>query len=158
DAMGALDGAQGRTRVNLRAWGSRALHSPWGWIALGAILRLVHILTLGNRYYFGDTVEDEASAVPMLPGIRLDQAAPRAPLYPALMALSFWIGGESHYFMTRVFQLMLGVALMVAAARLAGRFGGRPAMVLAAVGMAFSPTIAFVAGLLYPTTLYMLLL
>src|SRR5262249_24583912 len=45
-----------------------------------------------------------------------------------------------------------GVALMVVAVRLAERFGGRPAGILAAVGMALSPTIVFVAGALYPPT------
>jgi len=147
-----------RPGIDWRDLASRALHSPWGWIGAGALLRLVHIMTMGNHYYFGDTVEYEAAALRLLHGIGFDQGAPRAPLYPILMAISFWIGGESHYLATRVLTLALGIALMVVAAKLAERFGGRPAAILAAIGMAFSPTIAFVSGLLYPTTLYMLLL
>ena len=156
--MGALGGAGKRARVNLRAWTSRALHSPWGWIGLGVVVRLLHIVTLGNRYYFGDTVEYEAAALRMLHGIGLDQFTPRAPLYPMFMALSFWAGGEGQYLVARLSTLALSVGLMLVAVRLADRFGGRPAAILAAAGMALSPTIVFVTGLLYPTTLYMLLL
>jgi hypothetical protein len=144
--------------MTLRAWVSRGVHSTWGWIALGALIRLVHILTLGNRFYFGDTVEYEASALRILHGIGLDQATPRAPLYPLLMTLSFWIGGEGQYIVTRIFTLAIGIGLMVVTTRLAHRLGGAPAAILAAAGMALSPTIVFVTGLLYPTSLYMLLL
>src|SRR5262245_16072088 len=158
DPMGALDGARKRARVNLRAFASRALHSPWGWIGLGTLVRLVHSLLLGNKYYFGDTVEYEAAALRFLHGIGLDASTPRAPLYPLMLTLSFWVGGEGQFLVARLFTLVLGVALMVVTSRLAARFGGRPAAIVAAAGVALSPTIAFVTGLLYPTTLYMLLL
>jgi 4-amino-4-deoxy-L-arabinose transferase-like glycosyltransferase len=141
--------------------GERVKHgarSPWGWIALGMVLRLLHILSLGNRYYFGDTVEYEAAALRILHGIGLDQASPRSPLYPLFMALSFWIGGEGNYYVARLLKLVLAVGVMVVVSRLAARLGGRPAATLAAVGIALAPTIVFVSGLLYPTTLYMLLL
>lgn len=142
----------------IREWLERGLHSPWGWIGLGAFLRLVHILTLGNRAYFGDTIEYEAAGLRILHGMGIDQVSPRAPLYPLLMAVSFRIGGEGHYFLTRVLTLIIAVALMAVAALLAQRLGGRPAAILTAVGMALSPTILFVSGLLYPTSLYMFLL
>jgi len=135
-----------------------ALHKPAGWIALGAGLRLVHVITLGNRAYFGDTVEYEAAALRYLHGSGVDQATPRAPLYPLVMAATFWVGGEGHFLLTRILTLIFAVVLMVVAAKLAERLGGRPAATLAAAGMALSPTILFVSGLLYPTTLYMLLL
>ncbi len=134
------------------------LRSPWSWILIGTLLRLMHILTLGNRYYFGDTVEYEAAALRILHGIGLEGASPRAPLYPLFMALSFWIGGEGNYVMTRLLKLGLAIGLMVVVSRVADRIGGRPAATLAAMGIALSPTIVFVSGLLYPTTLYMLLL
>ena len=142
----------------LRELMGRALHSPWGWIAVGAVLRLAHVLTLGNHYYFGDTVEYEAAALRMLHGSGVDQVTPRAPLYPMIMALGFWIGGEGRYQVARLINMVLSVLLMVVATRLAHRFGGRPAAMLTAIGMALSPTILFVSGLLYPTTLYTLLL
>ncbi len=142
----------------LRARLLRAVRSPWGWIWLGLLLRLAHVVTLGNRYYFGDTIEYEASALRILHGVGLDKASPRAPLYPLFMALSFWIGGEGNYLVTRLLKLVLAFMLMVVVSRLAGRLGGRSAATLAAAGIALAPTIVFVSGLLYPTTLYMLLL
>lgn len=135
-----------------------ALLSPWGWIALGMLLRLAHVVSLGNHYYFGDTAEYEAAALRFLHGMGLAQSIPRAPLYPLFMTLSFWIGGEGNYFVARALMLLPALALMVVVARLGERLGGRPAATLAAAGMAVSPTIVFVSGLLYPTTLYTLLL
>jgi hypothetical protein len=141
-----------------RASWRQLLRSPWGWIALGTLLRLAHIVSLGNRYYFGDTIEYEAAALRILHGIGLDQASPRAPLYPLFMALSFWVGGEGNYLVTRLLKLVLAVGLMIVVTRLATRFGGRAAGTVAAMGIALAPTVVFVSGLLYPTTLYMLLL
>src|SRR5438093_8354879 len=74
------------------------------------------------------------------------------------MAFRFWVGGEGNYLVTRLLKLVLAGALMAVVSRLAGRLGGRPAAILAGVGIALAPTIVFVSGLLYPTTLYMLLL
>ena len=108
------------------------LRSPWSWILIGTLLRLVHILTLGNRYYFGDTAEYEAAALRILHGMGLEGTSPRAPLYPLFMALSFWIGGEGNYVMTRLLKLGLAVGLMVVVSRVAGRIGGRPARGLGA--------------------------
>src|SRR5262249_14372539 len=48
--------------MSLRASLRSLVRSPGGWIALGTLLRLVHILSLGNRYYFGDTLEYESAA------------------------------------------------------------------------------------------------
>jgi hypothetical protein len=122
------------------------------------VLRVAYVATLGNRYYFGDTAEYEMSALRFLHGQGFNQSIPRAPLFPLLMALSFWLGGEGSYYVVRAFNLGLGLALMVVVSRLAGRLGGRPAATLAAAGIAVAPTIVFVAGLLYPTTLYATLL
>lgn len=134
------------------------LRSPSGWIAVGIVLRLAHILSLGNRYYFGDTIEYEAAALRILHGIGFDRASPRAPLYPMFMALSFWIGGEGNYYVARLLKLVFALGLLVVVSRLAGRLGGRSAAAVAAMGIALAPTVVFVSGLLYPTTLYMLLL
>jgi 4-amino-4-deoxy-L-arabinose transferase-like glycosyltransferase len=142
----------------LRARLLGAVRSPWGWIGFGMLLRFVHVVTLGNHYYFGDTLEYEAAALRILHGVGLDKVSPRAPLYPLFMALSFWIGGEGNYLVTRLLKLVLAFLLMVVVSRLAGRLGGRSAATLAAAGIAIAPTIVFVSGLLYPTTLYMTLL
>lgn len=142
----------------LRAPLLRLVRSPWGWIAVGTLLRLAHILSLRNRYYFGDTVEYEAAALRMLHGMGFDSESPRAPLYPLFMAFSFWLGGEGNYIFTRLLKLGLAVGLMIVVSRLAGRLGGRPAAAVAAAAVAVAPTVVFVSGLLYPTTLYMLVL
>jgi Dolichyl-phosphate-mannose-protein mannosyltransferase len=136
----------------------RALRTPVGWIAIGTMLRIVHLLTLGNRYYFGDTAEYQAAALRILHGIGLDQASPRAPLYPLLMATGFSIGGEGNMVATRWLQLLVAITLMFVTSRLAGRIAGPTAATLTAAGMAVAPTLVFVSGLLYPTTLYMLML
>ena len=132
------------------------LRSPWSWFAIGAMLRLAHILLLGNRFYFGDTVEYEAAALRMLHGMGSDSGSPRAPLYPMFLALSFWVGGEGNYVVARLFKLLFAFGLILVVTRIADRLGGRPAATLAAMGVALAPTIVFVSGLLYPTSLYTL--
>ncbi|MEQ1834202.1 MAG: glycosyltransferase family 39 protein [Candidatus Eisenbacteria bacterium] len=134
------------------------LGSPWSWIVFGTLLRIAHIATLGNRYYFGDTVEYESAALRILHGMGLESTSPRAPLYPLFLALSFWLGGEGNFLAARLLKLGLAIGLMITVSKLAGRLGGRPAATLGAAGIALAPTIVFVSGLLYPTTLYMTLL
>ena len=137
----------------------RALaRSPWTWLVLGGLLRLLHIAILGNRYYFGDTAEYQSAALRMLHGLGLSGTAPRAPLFPMFMALSFRLGGEGNYVFTRLLNFVLALALIMVVSRLAARIGGPAAGMLAASMMAIAPTMVFTAGLLYPTTLYMLLL
>jgi len=47
----------------------RWLGQPRFWIVLGLFVRIVHVLSLGNHYYFGDTVEYEQVALRMLHGV-----------------------------------------------------------------------------------------
>jgi 4-amino-4-deoxy-L-arabinose transferase-like glycosyltransferase len=122
------------------------------------VLRLIHIAIMGNRYYFGDTAEYQAAALRMLHGLGLSGTAPRAPLYPMFMAVSFRLGGEGNYVFARLLNFGLALALIAVVSRLAARLGGPAAGMLAAIMMAVAPTMVFTAGLLYPTTLYMLLL
>ncbi len=137
---------------------ARALASSAGLIGLGLLLRFLHMLTLGNQYFFGDTLEYQQAALRLLHGLDPTAAGPRAPLYPLLMALSFRLGGEGNFVATRLLQLVLGLGLMLLVVRLARRAGGRGAGGVAALGIALSPTLLFVTGLLYPTLLYTLLL
>lgn len=131
---------------------------PAVWIALGMTLRLVHMATLGNRYFFGDTPEYQMAALRILHGMDVSATGPRAPLYPLFMALSFRIGGEDNFVATRLLQLVLALALMLVIVRTARSVGGGGAAAVAAPAIALAPTILFVSGLLYPTLLYMLLL
>ncbi len=136
----------------------RLLLSPGGWLALGMIVRLVHVLSLGNEYFFGDTAEYEQVALRILHGQGLGESSPRAPLYPLLMALSFWLGGEQNFIVMRWFQLVLAFVQMRLVVRLANRIGGLAASAFAAPLIALTPTVVFSAGLLYPTLLYSTLL
>ena len=121
---------------------------------LGLLVRIVHVLTLGNRYYFGDTIEYEQVALQMLHGVHQVGANPRLPGYPLLLALSFWIGGEQNFGMARLVQLLLSIAQMGLVVRVARRLGGAPAAAMAAPVVALAPTLVFITGLLYPTLLY----
>jgi len=133
---------------------ARLLGSPWAWLAVGLLVRIFHVVTLGNRYYFGDTSEYEIAALRLLHSGSLEGNSVRAPAYPALLAISFWLGGEQNYVAARVIQLAISLVHMLLGVRLATRLGGRAAGVVAAPALALAPTIVFVAGLLYPTLLY----
>jgi 4-amino-4-deoxy-L-arabinose transferase-like glycosyltransferase len=140
-----------------RGWIARLL-SPVA-IALAALaVRLAFTATMGNRYYFADTAEYEAAAMQILAGEGPGASTPRAPLYPAFMALGFVIGGPGNYVAVRVLQALAGSALVALTAALATRLGGRGAGVVAGVLMAFGPLYVFTSAMLYPTTLYSLLL
>ena len=136
----------------------RVLLSPGGWIALGLLVRLVHILTLGGDSMFGDAPEYEHVALRLLHGQNLGEATPRAPAYPVFLAFAFWLGGEENYLVVWLLQLMLAFVSMWLVVKLATRLGGPAAGAFAAPLVALTPTLVFVTGLLYPTTLYALLL
>jgi hypothetical protein len=138
--------------------GLRALISPAGLIIVGLLMRFVHLLTLGNQYFFGDTPEYQQAATRLLHGTSSSAMGPRAPLYPLFMALSFRLGGEGNFVVTRLLQLVFALGLMLLMVRFARRTGGPGAGGVAALGGALAPTLLFVAGLLYPTILYTLLL
>ncbi len=138
-------------------WLALLLH-PVTILVLAALVRLAFILSMGNRYYFGDTKDYLQAATRMLAGLPPAEGDPRAPLYPAIMALGFLIGGPGDVATVRILQLFLSVALVALTMRLGWRLGGARVMLPAGVLMAFGPLYVFTAGLLYPTTLYTLLL
>jgi len=136
----------------------RVLLTPGGWLTLGVLVRLAHLLTLGQDPLFGDAAEYEQIALRILHGQPLGEASPRAPVYPLFLALGFWIGGEENYLAPRLLQLGLVLVQMLLVHKLATRLGGPAAAGFAAPLVAFTPTLVFVTGLLYPTTLYATLL
>ena len=137
---------------------ARAAFSPAGLIVTAFLLRLAFILQMGNRFYFADTAEYEAAAMNLLHGHLPGGNSPRAPLFPLLMAIGFTLGGLKNYTMCRLLQLVLGTALVVTTGRIARRLGGAGAERLALLGAAWAPTLVFTTGMLYPTTLYAILL
>ena len=58
---------------------ARLLGSPWVWLAVGLLVRIFHVASLGNRYYFGDTSEYEIAALRLLHSGRLEGNSVRAP-------------------------------------------------------------------------------
>lgn len=127
-------------------------------LLVAMLVRAVFVLSMGERMYFADTAEYEAAAIRMLHGQSAAEGGPRAPLYPAFMALGFAIGGEHDYRTVRLLQVLLGTLIVWWVGRVAKSLGGaaaeRPAMLL----VAFSPLLVFATGLLYPTTLHTALL
>ncbi len=136
----------------------RVLLATNSWLALGLLVRVAHVLSLGNQYSFGDTAEYEQVALQILHGMSFGEASPRAPAYPLLLAFSFWIGGEENYLVAHILQLGLSLVQMLLVVRFAGRLGGPSAATVAAALVALTPTLVFVSGLLYPTLLYATLL
>ncbi len=136
---------------------SRWLTSTSALFVLGAVLRIAFLLTKGDAPSFSDTYEYETVAMQML-GKTHGAALPRAPLYPAVMALGFLLGGVKNYWAVRWVQLPFGIALIPIVQKLAERIGGRTAGWLAGLGTAVAPTLIFVSSMLYPTSLYTFIL
>ncbi|MBI5169005.1 MAG: glycosyltransferase family 39 protein [Candidatus Eisenbacteria bacterium] len=127
-------------------------------VAVTLFVRIAFISTLRNEYYFADTVEYRANALEMLAGRVLDPSTPRAPVFPAFLAIGYALFGLDNFLALRLMQLVLSVALVLAGVSLGRRVGGPAIGILTGLGIALSPTLVFSNGLLYPTTLYTLLL
>lgn len=127
-------------------------------LAAALLVRIAFVLSMGNRFYFADTQEYEATALRLLAGHGPDEHSPRAPLFPAFMALGFAIGGAKNYLAVRLLQAVVSTAIVALTMRLAWRLAGRGAMVVSGVFMAFGPLYVFTSGMLYPVTLYSLML
>jgi hypothetical protein len=129
-----------------------------GLLVAAALVRIVLIARMGPHYYFADTAEYEAAARSILAGHGPGRDFPRAPLYPAFMALGFALFGEGNYAGVRMLQLLAGLAVVALCMRLGHRLACRRGAVFAGAGAAFAPTLVFTTGMLYPTALYTLLL
>lgn len=139
---------------------ARPDQGPFAWLSLRWILllalavRLVLAVQMGNRYYFGDTAEFEAAARSILAGHGPGPEFPRAPFYPAFMALAFLIGGPGNFIVTRLLQLVFGVGTVWLVARLGRRIGAPEGGRLAALCAAVAPTLVFSSCMLYATSPY----
>lgn len=133
---------------------SDRLTSPAAILVLAATLRLLFMVFLGNRTYWADTLEYEKTAMQFLSGQGPEGGTPRAPLYPLLMASGFRLGGVGNYQMIRVLQIILSIALIHLAGRLAFGFAGAQVQRMTMLALAISPTMVFAANMLYPTALY----
>ncbi len=134
----------------------RWVWSPVGILVIGALLRIAFLLTKrGQQPAFGDTAEYEAIAMQML-GLGDGGSAPRAPAFPALMALGFKLGGTHNYSAVRWLQMPIAILLIEMVRHIGERVGGRNLGLLAALGTAIAPTLVFTSSMLYPTALYTL--
>ena len=129
-----------------------------GLLAVAAVVRVLLILGMGPHYYFADTAEYESAARSLLAGHGTGPDFPRAPLYPAFMAMGFALFGAGNYIGVRLLQLVAGLLVVALSMRLGYRLGGRPGAVLAGAGAALAPTLVFTTAMLYPTVLYTLVL
>ena len=129
-----------------------------GLLAVAAVVRVLLILRMGPHFYFADTAEYESAARSLLAGHGIGRDFPRAPLYPAFMALGFALFGAGNYTGVRLLQLAAGLLVVVLSMRLGYRLGGRPGAVLAGASAALAPTLVFTTAMLYPTVLYTLIL
>lgn len=127
-------------------------------LVLALALRVALIYNMGNTYHFADTGEYDTAARSILAGQGPSAGVPRAPLFPAEMALGFLFGGVGNYRAVRVIQLVLGMLIVVQVGRLGSRIGGTRVGRIAMLAAAVAPTLVFTTGLLYPTALYTLLL
>jgi hypothetical protein len=127
-------------------------------LLLALVVRLVLIAQMGNTYYFADTAEYDASARSILAGHGPGTDIPRAPLFPSEMAFGYLLGGVGNFRAVRIVQLVLGVFVVLQCGRLGMRISGPRVARLALLAAAVAPTFVFTTGLLYPTTLYTLLL
>ncbi len=127
-------------------------------VAITLFVRVAFISTLRNEYYFADTVEYRQNALDMLAGRPIDPSTPRAPVFPAFLALGYALFGLDNFLALRLMQLALSLVLVLVAVVLGRRVGGPAIGILTGLGVALSPTLVFSNGLLYPTTLYTLLL
>lgn len=127
-------------------------------VSLAVLLQLVLIVLKGQRYYFADTVEYDAAARQILRGLGPGADFPRAPLYPAFVALGYLLGGVGNLEAVRLLQIPLGVALVLLVAWLGRRMGQPVAGLVGALAVAVAPTLAYVSSMVYPTMLYTVLL
>jgi MFS family permease len=124
----------------------------------GLAVRLALLIIKGQHYYFADTQEYDQIARAMLAGHGLPAGSPRAPLYPAFMALGYAIGGLGNFEVVRILQISLGLGIIALTGWLGARIGARRAGLVAAALVAVSPTMVFTSTMLYPTALYTTLL
>jgi hypothetical protein len=123
-------------------------------VALAA--RLALILVKGPVAHFADTAEYDLAARSILAGRGVDAGIPRAPLYPAFLALVYAVAGVGNFVAVRLAQLPLALAAVLLAAAIGMMGGSKPAL-LAAAATALSPTLVYTGTMLYPTALYTLI-
>jgi 4-amino-4-deoxy-L-arabinose transferase-like glycosyltransferase len=121
------------------------------------LIRGGFVLTLQDGFYFPDSIEYSGAALNLLISGQLGEVYNRPPAYPVFLASVYFLFGEN-IFAVRVMESFIGALLAVIIA-LIGRRVAVPAVgVLAGVTWAIYPMGIFIAGLVYPTGLAVMLL
>jgi 4-amino-4-deoxy-L-arabinose transferase-like glycosyltransferase len=127
-------------------------------IFIGALLiRGVFILTLQDGFYFPDSIDYSKAAISLITNGELGKAYNRPPGYPVFLAGIYMIFGES-IFAIRMVESVMGALLAVVIALIGKRIGGEVVGALAGILWTIYPIGVFIAGLVYPTNIFTMLL
>ena len=123
-------------------------------LAVAVFARLALIIMKGQHSNFADTLEYDAAARSLLAGHGIGGGIPRAPLYPAFMALGYSMFGVGNYAAVRLLQLLPGTGAVLLTMWLGARVGGPTTGLLAGAAAAVAPTLVYTSTMLYPTVIY----
>ena len=127
-------------------------------LAVAVLARLALIIVKGQHAHFADTLEYDAAARNLLAGHGIGGSIPRAPLYPAFMALGYLMFGAGNFPAVRLLQLLPGAGAVFLTMWLGARIGGPTTGRLAGAAAALAPTLVYTSTMLYPTVLYTLII
>jgi 4-amino-4-deoxy-L-arabinose transferase-like glycosyltransferase len=138
--------------------------NPFGWrptvmaiFGLALLTRGVFILTLQDGFYFPDSVDYSRAAVNLLAHGEFGESYQRSPVYPLFLAAIYALLGQE-IMAVRLVEALLGAGVAVVMALMARRIGGEEVGALAGLLWSIYPLGIFIAGLVYPTSVVILLL
>ena len=132
-------------------------HTSFLVFLLAFLVRGAFILTQQDGFYFPDSLVYSQTAVSLLSVGEFGANYDRAPAYPVFLAAVYWLFGES-ILAIRVVESFMGAFLAIVMAALGRRVGGEIVGILAGIMWAVYPMGIFIAGLVYPTGLAVMLL
>lgn len=123
---------------------------PWAIFFIALVVRLIHIATLKEGFYFSDFIAYDGAAVSLLQGHGFGLEYSRPPLYPVFLAANYFLFGH-HICAVRIVQAVMGAFSSVLLFKLTDDLLGRKAAHVTAWISVFYPYYIFIAGLEYPT-------
>jgi len=127
-------------------------------LILAFLIRLGFVLALNpNGYYFSDTRHYDKAAKALLAGEGFGEKYYRAPLYPVMMAGVYFVFGKSFLAM-RLLEAFLGTGLCWLVFLIAKGLLDESIALIAALLSALFPHFVLLAGILYPTQVFAILL
>ena len=127
-------------------------------LILTFIVRLIFVAILKpDGFYFSDTRHYDTAALHLLAGDGFGEKYNRSPVYPVYMALTYAVFGHSFVAM-RFVETLLGVFLVWLIYHIARKAFNEKIAMISALLAALFPHFIILAGLLYPTNLFTVLL